>query len=168
PLADLLDALRARGASAAAEHGVQFELRAHGSLPDVVHLDLDRTAACVESLVRGGLEHLAGDRVRVEVNLEPKASGTGIGPLRFDVVLVATPLDRDREAEYFTAFPGAPEPSSALLHWPHARQLAQQLGGSVQLDSGGPSGSRLALRLEACIPEGARLVEPGELRRKAA
>ncbi len=152
----------AEGATtSAAAKRLDFAMRFDGEVPDEVHMDPLRLKQILLNLLSNAFKYTAEGRVELIVSpVEPEPGAPrGAQRLRFIVADSGPGIPVDRQATLFAPFvtahasdAPAPREGSSGLGLANCRQLAEAMGGSIDLDSQPGRGTRVTLQLPLVSP----------------
>ncbi len=141
----------------AAEKGLAFEMNSNSTLPATIITDSERLLKCLVNLVANAIQYTEQGFVRVCVRTEVRDrllyvrfdvadSGRGIPPEKIEKLFDPHIEDEDANAKVVMMLG---RKLSAAAGLPLTRQLAELLGGTIEVQSQPGSGSTFSLLLPA-------------------
>ena len=161
-LRTILDGLERTVRSVATDKGITFKVQSETTLPQCITTDPERLLKCLLNLVANAIQYTTQGFVRVDVH--PDAQG-GMAYVRFDVVDSGKGVPSEKLATLFEPAMYEEEANaqvvmmlgrklSAAAGLPLTRQLAELLGGKIEVQSEVGKGSTFSL----FIPTGTEAV----------
>jgi PAS domain S-box-containing protein len=162
PMGVLEEVISLLGVRAAGKN-IRLESLYHTDLPDAIRSDPVRLRQILVNLVGNAIKFTEFGEVRVDVRLEPDASGTGT--IRVDVRDTGVGMTTEQLARLFEAFTQADTSITRKfggtgLGLRISRRLAQMLGGDITVTSTPGEGSTFTLRIPSGPLEGVRMIAP--------
>ena len=164
-LAELMTEIDAQFREQAESNNTRLEFKIQGSVPETIQADPVRFRQILEQLVENSLEHSGAQNVVVSFETQPTQdwrSATLLCRVQDDGCGV-DPQFHGKLFEPFVATQQPEEGRQALrnpgLGLALAKQLAHLMGGELNLDSGGSTGSAFTLRLDTGPVDGVRMLD---------
>jgi len=154
-LKTILDEIDREARSAATEKGLTVELHQDAVLPATLMTDSDRLVKCLINLIANAIQYTEQGGVRIEVRLEVQDSvsyvrfdiidsGRGIAPEKLAILFEPVMTEGQANAQVVTMLS---KKISAVAGLPLTRELAELLGGSLEVQSEVGKGSTFSLRI---------------------